>query len=32
MSQTMRAIRLTGPGGYDVLAGSDAPRPAAKPG
>ena len=32
MSGTMRAIRLTGPGGYDVLAVSDAPRPEAKSG
>jgi NADPH:quinone reductase-like Zn-dependent oxidoreductase len=32
MSETMRAIRLTGPGGYDVLAVSDVPRPEAKSG
>jgi NADPH:quinone reductase-like Zn-dependent oxidoreductase len=32
MSETMRAIRLTGPGGYEVLTVSEAARPEARPG
>lgn len=32
MSDTMRAVRLTGPGGYDVLTASDVPMPDVEPG